>query len=71
MLFGLKMNEDDVCLTDCAIMHTILQNQRYFLKLTLIKFNVSTIFGIANLVKGSKRENIMLPNGTRFQNTKF
>ena len=66
MLFGLKMNEDDVWLTDCATTHTILQDKIYFLELTLIKANVSTIFGTTNLVEGSGRTNIMVLNGTRF-----
>ena len=66
MLFGLKMNEDDVCLIDCATTHTILQDKRYFIKLKLIKSNVGTIFGTTNLVEGSGRANIMLPNGIRF-----
>ena len=67
MLFGLKMNEDDVCLIDCVTMHTILRDKRYFLKLTLIKANVSTISGTTtNLVEGFRRANIMLLNGTRF-----
>ena len=66
MLFGLKMNEDDVCLADCATMHTILRDKRYFLELTLIKANVSTISGTTNLVEGSGRTNITLPNGTTF-----
>ena len=65
MLFGLKMNEDDVCLIDCVTMHTILRDKRYFLKLTLMKANVSTIYP-TNLVEGSRRANITLPNGTRF-----
>ena len=54
MLFGLKMNEDDVCLTNCTTMHTILRNKRYFLELTLTKANVSTISGTTNLVEGWK-----------------
>ena len=66
VLFGLKMNEDDVCLVDCATTHTILRDKRYFLELTLIKENVSTISGTTNLVEGSRRANITLPNGTRF-----
>ena len=66
VLFGLKMNEDDVCLTKCATTHTILQDKRYFLELTLTKANVSTIFGTTNLVEGFGRANIKLPNGTRF-----
>ena len=66
VLFGFKMNEDDVYIADCATTHTILRNKRYFLELTLIKANVSTISGTTNLVEGSGRANITLPNGTRF-----
>ena len=65
MLFGLKMNEDDVCLADCATTHTILWDKRYFLELALIKANVSTISGTTNLVEGFRKTNIMLPNWTR------
>ena len=65
MLFGLKMN-DDACLANYATTHTILQDKKYFLKLTLIKTNVSTISGTINLVEGSRRVKIMLPNRTRF-----
>ena len=60
------MNEDDVCLTDYATTHTILRDKRYFLELTLIKANVSIISSTTNLVEGSGRANITLPNGTRF-----
>ena len=66
VLFGLKMNEDDVCLADWMTTHTILWDKRYFLELTLIKANVSTISGTTNLVEGSGKANITLPNGTRF-----
>ena len=66
MLFGLKMNKGDVCLADCATTHTILWDKRYFLELTLIKVNVSIIFGTTNLVEGFEKTNIMLLNGTRF-----
>ena len=34
--------------------------------MTLIKANISTISGTTNLVEGSRRANITLPNGTRF-----
>ena len=34
--------------------------------MTLIKANVSTIYGTTNLVEGSGRANITLPNGTTF-----
>ena len=66
VLFGLKMNEDDECLAYCATTHTILQDKRYFLEFTLIKANVSTISVTTNLVEGSGRANITLPNETRF-----
>ena len=64
MLFGLK--KDDVCFADCATTHTILRDKRYFLELTLIKANVSTISSTTNLVEDSGRANITLPNRTRF-----
>ena len=57
------MNKDDVCLADCATTHTIFQDKRYFLELTLIKANVSTICGTTNLVEGSRRVSITLLNG--------
>ena len=60
------MNEGDVCLVDCATTHTILQDKRYFLNLTLTNANVSTISSTANLIEGFGRANIILPNGTRF-----
>ena len=66
VLFGLKMNEDNVCLVDCAATHTILRDKRYFIELTLIKANASIISCTTNLVEGSRRANIALPNGTRF-----
>ena len=60
------MNEGDVCLVDCTTTHIILRDKIYFLGLALTNANVSTIFSTANLIKGSRRANIMLPNGTRF-----
>ena len=60
------MNEYHVYLIDCVTMHTILRDKRYFLKLTLTKTNISTIYNTINLVEGFERVNIMLPNGTRF-----
>ena len=60
------MNKGDVYLADYVTTHTILLNKKYFLKLTLIKVNVHTIFGITNLVEWFRNVNIMLPNRTRF-----
>ena len=64
MFIALKMNESDLCLVDYATTHTILQDKRYFLDLTLTNANVSTISSTTNLIEGSRRANIMLPNGT-------
>ena len=57
----------DACLVDCAIIHTILCDKKYFSNLTLVPFNVQTISGSVNLIKGSGRATIVLPNGTKFQ----
>ena len=46
--------------------HTIFRDKRYFLELTLIKANVSTISSTTNLVKSFGIANITLPNRTRF-----
>ena len=60
------MNDGDVCLADCEITQTILQDKRCFLDLTLTNANVCTIFGTENLIEVSERANTMLANGTRF-----
>ena len=65
-VIDLKMNEGDVCLADCVTTYTIFQDKKYFIDLALTNVNVSIIFGIAILIEGSERANIMLPNGTRF-----
>ena len=60
------MNEDDVCLAECATMHTIFRDERYVLKLILTKANLNTIFDTINLVNGSRRVNMIPPNKTKF-----
>ena len=60
------MNEGDICLADCATMHTILREKKYFLNLIVTNASVSTISGTLDLIEGSRRANIMLSNGTRF-----
>ena len=57
----------DACLFYCATTHTILRDNKYFSNLTLVLFNVQTISGLVNLIKGSGRATIVLPNGTKFQ----
>ena len=58
------MNEEDVCFANCVTTHTL--HKRYFFNLTSTKANVITMPNIINLIKGSKRANIVLPSGTRF-----
>ena len=60
------MNDGDICLADCATTYTILQEKKYSLNLIVTNASVSTIFSTSDLIEGSGRENIMLPNGTRF-----
>ncbi|KAK1570985.1 hypothetical protein Q3G72_010194 [Acer saccharum] len=60
-----KQNTGDICLADSATTHTILRNQKYFLNLTLLKANVNTISGPADLIEGSGRAMIFLPNNTK------
>ena len=57
----------DTRLVDCIITQTILRDKKYFSNLTLVLFNVQTISGLVNLIKGSERATIVLPNGTKFQ----
>ena len=64
-MIDLKINEGDICLADYAP-HTILQDKRYFLDVTLTNINVSIISSTTNLIEGFERANIMLPNRTRF-----
>ena len=61
------MNDGDICLTDYATKHTILREKKNFIKnLIVTNASVSTISGTSYLIEGFGRENIMLPNGTRF-----
>ena len=46
---------------------TILRGKKYFSNLTLVPFNVQTISSPVDLVRGSERATIVLPNGTKFQ----
>ena len=60
------MNKGDVCLVDCATIHTIIRDKRYFLDLILTNVNISIISCTTNLIEDFGRANIMLPNRTRF-----
>ena len=58
------VNNEDGCLVDNVTTHTILQNKKYFHNLILAKANVLCS---TSLIEGSKRANIMLPNGAKLQ----
>ena len=57
----------DACLVDCATTHTILRDKKYFLNLILVPFNVQTISGLVDIIKGFRRATIVLSIGTKFQ----
>ena len=57
----------DACLSDCATTHTILRDKKYFSNFTLAQYNVHTISGPVNLIKGSGKATIILPKGTKLQ----
>ena len=57
---------ENACLVDCATTHN-LRDKKYFSNLTLVSFNVQTISGLIDLIKGSRRTTIVLPNGIKFQ----
>ena len=57
----------DLCLADTATKHTILRDNKYFVSLRLFEGNLTTISGTSNLVEGSGRAIIMLPNVTKLQ----
>jgi hypothetical protein len=56
----------DLCIADSCTTHTILRDKKYFQYLILNKASINTISGSSNLIEGSERANIILPNGTNF-----
>ena len=60
-----KQDTRDIWPADSATTHMILRHQKYFLNLTLLKANVNTISGLADLIEGSGRAMILLPNKTK------
>ena len=61
-----KVNNEDLCLADCAITHTILKHKKYLSTLTILEANVNTISGSTNLVESFGKANLILPRGTKF-----
>ncbi|KAL5836134.1 hypothetical protein ACOSQ4_015631 [Xanthoceras sorbifolium] len=61
---AIDKQDGNICLADSATTHTTLQNQKYFQSVTLLKTR-DTISGPADLIEGSRRATIFLPNGTK------
>ncbi|KAM1778054.1 hypothetical protein PS1_044952 [Malus domestica] len=59
-----KINGGDFCLADSATTHSILRDRKYFSNLVLAKVKVTTISGPSDVIEGSGKAQIMLPNGT-------
>ena len=57
----------DACHIDCATTHTISRDEKYFSNITLVPFNVQTLSGPVDLIKGYGRATIVMSNGTKFQ----
>ena len=57
--------DGELCLVDSATTHTILKNSKFFLNLQMAKANVSTIFGMTNIIEGSGRAYILFLKGTK------
>ncbi|GAV77765.1 hypothetical protein CFOL_v3_21235, partial [Cephalotus follicularis] len=63
------MNIKDICITDSATTHTILQSDKYFSHLTIAKANIGTISGTSDLIEGSGMARFVLSNGTQMRIT--
>ena len=59
-------NDGDICLADSATTHTILHDRKYFSSLILTRVGVTTISKPSDVIEGSGKAQIMLPNGTIF-----
>ena len=62
---GVIFYDGDLCMVDSAITHTILKENKYFEYLTLTKANITTLSSPTDMIKGSWKINIVLPNNTR------
>jgi hypothetical protein len=55
----------DECLVDSGTTNIILKNKKYFSQLSPTEIHVNIISGISNLIEGSERSCILLPEGTK------
>ena len=59
------ISNEDPCLVDSGTTNTILKSKKYFSQLHLGENNIHTISGTSNLIEGSGRACILLPEGTK------
>ena len=59
------ISKEDLCLVDSGTTNTILKGKKYFSQLHLGETNIHTISGTTNLIEGSGRACILLPEGTK------
>ena len=59
-----KNNGGNICLADNTTTHTRLRDRKYFSRLMLTKVRVTTILGQSDVIEGSGKAQIMLPNET-------
>ena len=59
-----QSNGGDICIADSVTTHTILRDGKYFSSLMLTRIGVTTILGPSDVIEGSGKAQIMLPNGT-------
>jgi hypothetical protein len=60
----IDFHRENVCLADCATMHTIFKSKLYFSYLAMKK-NVRTIFGIGKMIEGFGKAKILLSERTQ------
>ena len=58
-------NGEDECLVDSGTTNTILKNKKYFYEFHIANANVNTICGTSNLIEGSDKACVVLPEGTK------
>ena len=58
---------EDECIIDCETTHTILSKKIYFSSSLMRKAFIATIAGSSDLIEGSGRAALVLPNGIPLQ----
>lgn len=54
---------NDICLIDSGNTHTILKDTNFFKIVTLVRANISIIYGLIELIDVSDNATLTMPNG--------